>query len=72
MRRHIWFYSHYIRPYVESQPKTAGEAAQFSLLTGELCPEQLRCLEAVTVFYAIQGFRLGLKSGMALEEELGE
>ena len=67
-----WFYSYYIRPYVESQPKNDGEILQFSLLLNELLEDQKRSLDVVAAFYAVHGFRLGLKTGMTLEEELGE
>lgn len=64
------FYTHYIGPQVENQPRDAGEELYFGLLDSDLCPHQKEALENVTAFYAAQGFRLGLKMGMALEEEL--
>ena len=54
-----WMYAHYIRSYIESQPKE-----------NELGPLQRESLEAVTAFFAVQGFRLGLKTGMALAGDL--
>ena len=40
------------------------------LLENELGPLQRESLEAVTAFFAVQGFRLGLKTGMALAGDL--
>ena len=65
-----WMYHNYIRPYIEKQPKDDGESMWFSLLDSELCPHQREPLDAVTTFYAVQGFRPGLKTGLALEKEL--
>ena len=65
-----WMYAHYIRSYIESQPKDDGETMWFDLLENELGPLQRESLEAVTAFFAVQGFRLGLKTGMALAGDL--
>lgn len=65
-----WLYSYYIKPYVENQPKSDAETLQYSLLTNELYPDMRHSLEVVAAFYAIHGFRLGMKTGMALEKDL--
>ena len=65
-----WMYAHYIKSYIESQPKDDGETMWFDLLENELGPLQRESLEAVTAFFAVQGFRLGLKTGMALAGDL--
>lgn len=50
-----WMYAHYIRSYIESQPKDDGETMWFDLLENELGPLQRESLEAVTAFFAVQG-----------------
>lgn len=65
-----WLYFHHIKPYVENQPKSDGETLQYSLLTNELCPDLHHSLEVVAAFYAVHGFRLGIKTGMPLEKDL--
>lgn len=65
-----WYYSYYIRPYVESQPKDDGEQMRFSLFENNLDPDQRVDAQAVLAFYAVQGFRLGLKTGLALGKDL--
>ena len=52
-----WMYDHYIRSYIESQPKDDGESMWFDLLEHELGPLQQESLEAVTAFFAVHGFR---------------
>lgn len=59
-----WYYSYYIRPYIESQPKDDGEQMRFSLFENSLDPDQRVDTQAV------QGFRLGLKTGLALGKDL--
>ena len=66
------YYTHYIRPHIESQPKDDGEQMRFSLFENSLDPDQRVDAQAVLAFYAVQGFRLGLKTGLALEQDLGE
>ena len=53
-----WMYAHYIRSYIESQPKDDGETMWFDLLENELGPLQRESLEAVTAFFAVQGVTL--------------
>lgn len=65
-----WLYTNYIKPNIENQPKDDGETMWFSLLENELCPHQREPLDAVAAFYAVQGFRLGMKTGLAVGEEL--
>ncbi len=66
-----WLYQNYIQPQIESQPKDIGEATQIDLLHNELSPQQEETLTAALAFYGAQGFRLGLKTGMALKDDLG-
>ena len=65
-----WLSLYYIKPYVDSQPKDDGEETDFSLLRNELLPGLWDALDTVNTFYAVQGFRLGLKTGLALREDL--
>lgn len=65
-----WLYQSYIQPQIESRPKDTGEEMQFDFLNNELDPQQKEAFETVLAFYGAQGFRLGLKTGMALEDEL--
>lgn len=65
-----WMYDHYIRSYIESQPKDDWESMWFDLLENELGPFQQESLEAVTAFFAVHGFRLGVKTRLAFGEEL--
>ena len=63
-------YENYIRPQIESQPKDATEAMWFDRLDNELYPQEKESLQAVLAFYAAQGFRLGVRTGLALKEDL--
>ena len=65
-----WMYDHYIKPQIESQPKDATEAMWFDRLDNELYPQEKESLQAVLAFYAAQGFRLGVRTGLALKEDL--
>ena len=65
-----WLSLYYIKPYADSQPKDAGEEAHFSMVRNDLHPELWDSLEVIAAFYAVQGFRLGLKTGLALGEDL--
>ena len=65
-----WLSLHYIKPYADSQPKDDGEKTNFSLLKNELLPSLWGALDTVNTFYAVQGFRLGLKIGLALGDDL--
>ena len=65
-----WMYDHYIRLQIESQPKSAGEAMQIDLLQNELNPQMRQILQDVLSYYAVQGFRLGVRTGLALQPDL--
>lgn len=64
-----WFTANYILPHAEKQPMDFGEQMSLSSLQNELPPSMHPRLETVKEFYALQGFRLGLKLGAALGEE---
>lgn len=64
-----WFTANYILPHAEKQPMDFGEQMSLSSLQNELPPSMHPQLETVKEFYALQGFRLGLKLGAALGEE---
>ena len=65
-----WMYDHYIRPNIESQPITDGEAMQLDLLKNELTPDMQKTLQEVFALYAVQGFRLGVRTGVTLRPDL--
>ena len=65
-----WLYVHYIKPQVENQPKDNGEVLCFDLLKNDLTPCLEEASQTVAAFYTVQGFRLGLKTGLALGEDL--
>lgn len=66
-----WFCANYILPQAEKQPMDFGEKMSLSSLQNELPTSMHPQLETVKGFYALQGFRLGLKMGAALGEEFG-
>ena len=65
-----WMYHHYIKPNIESQPKNECEAMQIDLLNNELDPPIQKTLQEVLAIYAVQGFRLGVRTGVTLSGEL--
>ena len=65
-----WFYDYYIKPHIESQPKSDGEFFRISLFESDLTPQQLEESQAVMAYYATHGFCLGLKMGLTLGEDL--
>lgn len=65
-----WLYSHYIKPQIESQPKDFGEAMLFDSLNNELDPQMQQNLNDALSYYAAQGFRLGVRTGLALKDDL--
>ena len=64
-----WFCKNYILPQAEAQPMEFGEQAALDCVQNELPPSMHSQLETVKTFYALQGFRMGLKLGAALGEE---
>lgn len=65
-----WMYDHYIKPNIESQPKDDAEDMWFDLLNNELSPQMRKTLQKALSFYAVQGFRLGVRTGVTLNGEL--
>lgn len=65
-----WMYDHYIRPSIESQPKDDAEDMWFDLLNNELDPQMRKTLQKALSYYAIQGFRLGVRTGVTLGADL--
>lgn len=66
-----WMYDHYIKPQIESQPKDDAESMWFDFLDNELYDEQKKGIQAALAFYAVQGFRLGVRTGLGLKDDLG-
>ena len=56
-----WLYDHYILPQIEGRPMDDGDASRAALFWDA---------RAVLAFYAVQGFRLGARTGLALGREL--
>lgn len=56
-----WLYDHYILPQIEGRPMDDGDASRAALFWDT---------RAVLAFYAVQGFRLGVRTGLALGREL--
>lgn len=67
-----WLYDHYIRPQIENQPRDDGDKLHFTILESALMEAEKQDLEYVCRFYAVQGFRAGVKFGLALGENLRE
>ena len=65
-----WLYDHYIHPQIENQPREDGDEFRLSLLLPALTKEQQADLACVCRFYAVQGFRAGVRFGAALGEDL--
>lgn len=66
-----WFTANYILPQAEQQPMDFGEQMALDCVRNELPRSLFPQLETVKEFYALQGFRMGLKLGAALGEEFG-
>ena len=61
-----WMYNHYIK----SQPKDDAEDMWFTFLDFELAPHQTQAFQEAVAYYAVQGFRLGVRTGVTLSGEL--
>lgn len=65
-----WMYNHYIKPNIESQPKDDTEDMWFTFLDFELAPHQIQAFQEALAYYAVQGFRLGVRTGVTLHADL--
>lgn len=65
-----WLYINSIEPYIKNQVPDNSEARAISLFESEFTPTQKEDLEDMLSFYGVHGFRLGLKVGMALAQDL--
>ncbi len=65
-----WFYENYIKPNIESQPKDDLTTMNLDLLHNVLDPNLEQTLQNVIAFYTVQGFRLGLRTGLTLQPDL--
>ena len=65
-----WMYDHYIKPNIESQPKDDAEDMWSTFMDYELNPDQQHALQEILAFYAVQGFRLGVRTGITLQSDL--
>ena len=66
-----WMYDNYIKPNIESQPKNDAEALCFDLLDNELDTDLRQYLQKALTYYAVQGSRLGVRTGVSLKSDLG-
>ena len=64
-----WFTANYILPHADRQAMDFGQKMALDCVQNELPHSLFPQLETVKEFYALQGFRLGLKLGAALGEE---
>ena len=65
-----WLYDHYIHPQIENQPQDDADELHFAILESALMEAEKQDLEYVCRFYAVQGFRAGVKFGLALGKDL--
>ena len=65
-----WFYEHYIKTTLSSQPPDFGTSCRADLLRSVLDPFLQQQLEELNRFYALRSFRLGLRTGLALARDL--
>ena len=65
-----WFYEHYIKTTLSSQPTEIGTACRADLLRSVLDPFLQQQLEELNRFYALRSVRLGLRTGLALARDL--
>jgi len=63
-------YKDYIKPSIESQPKEEDVVVQLDWLDNELDLYMQRVLENVLAYYTVQGFRLGLRTGVTIQPDL--
>lgn len=64
-----WFTVNYILPHADRQDMDFEQKMALDCVENELPHSVFPQLETVKEFYALQGFRLGLKLGAALGEE---
>ena len=78
---HVWR-CHYVRLYAldvrtlyqtanRKPTKDDAEDMWSEFLDNEFSPDQKRALQSVLAFYAVQGFRLGVRTGVTLGGDLG-
>ena len=65
-----WIYKNAIENYIKKQRPDDREARAISLFETEFNATQKDDLEDVFAFYGVHGFRLGLRIGLALAEDL--
>jgi hypothetical protein len=65
-----WLYNNGIEDYIKKQRADDRETSAFSLFEGEYTQTQKEDMENIFSFYAVHGFRLGVRVGLALAEDL--
>ena len=64
-----FLYSSYIKPYLDRQPRDAGEEFIFSLWENSHTVQARREQEALFRFLAVHAFYLGLRTGAGLARD---
>lgn len=66
-----FLYAHYIRPYLNEQPRDAGDFFTENLYLNELPKSQRQLVEPVIAYAAVHGFLLGARTGAGLCDACG-
>lgn len=66
-----FLYAHYIKPYLDAQPRDDGDTFRASLCENNQTEETRKDVEAVVAFAASHAFLLGLRTGAGLTQEGG-
>ena len=65
-----WLYTNHIKSYIQNQKPDEKETPAISFFEGGFTETEKEEMETGFSFYAVHGFRLGLKTGLALAEDL--
>lgn len=66
-----FLYAHYIKPYLDAQPRDDGDTFRSSLCENSQTAESQKDVDAVVAFAAVHAFLLGLRTGAGLAAEGG-
>ena len=61
-----FLYAHYIKPYLDAQPRDDGDTFRASLCENSQTAESQKDVDAVVAFAAAHAFLLGLRTGAGL------
>ena len=65
-----FLYAHYIKPYLDAQPRDDGDTFRSSLCENSQTAESQKDVDAVVAFAAAHAFLLGLRTGAGLAAEV--